>query len=308
VDKPLINVSLNPTYYCNFSCDFCYLTPEQLNDKTTLDLERLEELLMELSQHRTIDQVDLYGGEVLLLSESYHKALRELLGAYGCDDISLITNLSTVNSVALDPTYILTVSYDFEAREKADRVFNNLLTLPREFSILTLVSRAFLDTVTPDEYVHTFNLLTNMTVAELKPYSKNQANQQPVTNREFEQFVYAVLTHPDRQFHLENQTHLEQVLEGTHNSFSDDHVYITPAGNFAVLEFDKDNRELFLELDSFEDYLAWCTIEQQRVVNNSVCGSCQFFGKCLSEHLREEHNLLDSCNGFHDLIVRWSET
>ena len=27
-----ITLSVNPTYYCNFRCDFCYLTEEQLRD------------------------------------------------------------------------------------------------------------------------------------------------------------------------------------------------------------------------------------------------------------------------------------
>ena len=34
-----MNLSINPTYYCNFRCDFCYLTPEQLGDRQKIDLK-----------------------------------------------------------------------------------------------------------------------------------------------------------------------------------------------------------------------------------------------------------------------------
>ena len=33
--KP-ITVSINPSYFCNFRCDFCYLTSEQLGDQKDL--------------------------------------------------------------------------------------------------------------------------------------------------------------------------------------------------------------------------------------------------------------------------------
>ena len=39
--KP-ITVSINPSYFCNFSCDFCYLTPEQLKDQKRISLVDLD--------------------------------------------------------------------------------------------------------------------------------------------------------------------------------------------------------------------------------------------------------------------------
>ena len=40
-----ITVSINPTYYCNFRCDFCYLTEEQLSDRKIIKREDLEQSL-----------------------------------------------------------------------------------------------------------------------------------------------------------------------------------------------------------------------------------------------------------------------
>jgi hypothetical protein len=99
---------------------------------------------------------------------------------------------------------------------------------------------------------------------------------------------------------------LHEAIRMDRNSFSDDHVYITPSGKFGVLEFDLNDNEYFLELDSFEKYLEWCLIEKSRIYKNQFCSNCEFSGKCLSEHLRKVTSLDDSCNGFHNLI-KWAQ-
>ena len=50
MSRPSITLSLNPTYFCNFDCDFCYLTPDQLNDKKQLELGKLAKRVLELKQ------------------------------------------------------------------------------------------------------------------------------------------------------------------------------------------------------------------------------------------------------------------
>lgn len=307
MSKPKIVLSVNPSYHCNFRCSFCYLTPEQLGDTLTLTIARLDTLLSEVSRHYQIDHIDLYGGEVLLLPTDYHAELNRLWAKYDIPSLNLNTNLSLVNEVALNPNYTLSVSYDFTAREKHERVLENMLTLPRSYRILTLVSRTLLDTVTVDECVQTFNLLGQCDGVEFKPYSSNQANQHPVNYTEFEDFVYGVLTHPERTFEVENEHLLESVLDGTRNSFSDDHLYITPTGELAVLEFDDQSHEYFLPVGDIKGYRTWCSQEKRRVSHNVVCGKCNYFGNCLSEHLRPVVSLENSCNGFHNLIVKWSE-
>lgn len=303
--KPPLNLSLNCWYYCNFSCSFCYLTPEQLNDKQLLPLELLEQRVDEVLQHYRINHVDIYGGEVLLLPPEYLFGLKEIFHSRGIDDLVLITNLSVVNEVTLDEDFELSVSYDGLAREKSELVFTNMLMLTRQFTVLSLCGRDFLDQVSVDDYVQTLNLLSHLKCVEIKPYSSNQANNQPVTNREFEEFVWAVLTHPERTFYLENMTQIKQAVAGTRNAYSDDHVYITPTGDYAVLDFDLNDNELFLKVDGIAGYQAWCNKEKQRVDTNPFCASCEFLGTCLSEHLRNVKSMENSCNGFKGLLLRW---
>lgn len=85
-------LSINPTYYCNFKCDFCYLTTEQLNDRQLLPLDVLERRLQEVTAKTQVDMVDLYGGEIGLLTDHYVYELCDLLHKYNIDDINIINH------------------------------------------------------------------------------------------------------------------------------------------------------------------------------------------------------------------------
>lgn len=306
MSKPSLNLSVNPWYFCNFRCNFCYLTEKQLSDRTLLPLDVLEARLDELTETYEIGHADIYGGEVLLLPEQYLLEMKHILHARGIDDIVLVTNLSHVPDLVHDPAFQISVSYDFGARERHERVYENLMMLSNRFVMLTLASREFLDKVTPDEYVKTLSQLPHLRHAEIKPYSSNQANSHDVSFKEFEDFVWDVIHHPERNFTFETEWQLEDVLEGSRNAFSDDHIYITPNGKFAVLEFDEDDNEYFMELDDVQGYKDWCEVERSRVSMNAICNTCPYFGNCLSEHLREVTSLDKSCNGFRGLIDRWA--
>ena len=294
-------LSINPWYYCNFRCKFCYLTEQQLSDKKLLELDRLNEILSEISQHVNIDKVDLYGGELGLLPKQYWNDLITLLNVYGIDDISLITNLSMVNDITLDDRVYTTVSYDFDAREDSERVFKNMALLNKPFSILVLASPDVMKQDV-DEMINLFNMLDNLVSVEIKPYSSNQANQFEVPYTLFEDFVKKWILHPNKKFEFVNQLLIESVLDKTRNSFSDDHIYITPEGKYGVLEFDLNDNEFFLEYNTLEEYWQWCEKEKHRVGLNKYCSSCEYYGNCLSEHLREVKSLEESCNGFKHLI------
>ena len=87
-----INVSINPSYYCNFSCNFCYLTKDQLKDRRTITPEQLEEKLLEIVTHTKIDHVDLYGGEIGVLKREEFFALKRVIKKYYTGSINIITN------------------------------------------------------------------------------------------------------------------------------------------------------------------------------------------------------------------------
>lgn len=300
-------LSINPTYYCNFRCNFCYLTEEQLSDRKRLDLSVLSKRIDEVQQHYTVDMIDLYGGEIGLLPESYVDELCDLLRSKGIDDINIITNLSMVNSVIMNPNLYVTVSYDFDCREQHQRVWNNMLLLDKEFSILILAGPDLIKK-DPNEMIAQLNLLSNLSSVEIKPYSTNQANHYPVTHKQFEQFVQAWIESPiAKNFQFVNQTNIESTLSGQRNAFSNDHIYITPSGNFAVLEFDLNDREYFKELDTVEQYIDWAVKEPVKNVSD-ICKNCKYYGKCLTEHYRYVRDLDSGCNGYKGLLDWYATT
>jgi hypothetical protein len=261
-------------------------------------------MLSEVLMYDSIDHIDLYGGEIALLPDYYLEELKLCLESYGVDSVNINTNLSAINEAMFDPYYHISVSYDFTVREQHDKVWRNMALLPVQFSVLMLASDLLI-TEDVDNMIQQFNLLPNLTSVEIKPYSENQSNSLNVSFKDYEEFVKQWITSPvEKKFDFINEYLIEDVLDKKRNSFSDDHVYITPSGRWAVLEFDLNDKEYFLEYDSFDQYLVWTRLEKERVANNKFCNSCEYYGHCLSEHLREVKDLDNSCNGFK-LLIDW---
>jgi sulfatase maturation enzyme AslB (radical SAM superfamily) len=206
-----------------------------------------------------------------------------------------------INEITIDKRVYTSVSFDFEARESYDLVLKNMALLNKPFSILMLASPKLL-TQNVDEMISVLNTFTNLESVEIKPYSSNQANQHSVTHKEYEEFVKRWISSPiEKRFEFVNEYYIQDVLDEQRNAFSDDHVYITPTGKFAVLEFDLNDNEFFLELDTWQDYIKWTNKEKSSNVSD-ICRSCEFYGKCLTEHYRYVRNLDNSCNGYKFLI------
>lgn len=300
---PSINLSVNPTYYCNFRCNFCYLSPVQLSDRRRASLDNIESRLTELNQHGyIIDHVDLYGGEVGLLEGEYLFELDKVFQRYNNPSVNVITNLSSIHPYFLEEHVELSVSFDFGARERHEQVLRNILRTPKDVSILMLASPALL-AMDVDELITIFNQMGNVVSVEIKPYSENQSNQIPIKFSQFEDFVIRWIKSPiPKKFLFVNDDQILKSLNGTRVAFSKDHLYITPNAKFAVLEFDEFDREFFLELDNLSQYEEWKSIEVRRVHENKFCSKCEFIGKCLTEHYRDVRSLEHSCNGFKHLL------
>jgi len=294
-----MNVSINPTYFCNFSCDFCYLTPEQLADRNKIDLDVLDKRLGEITDE--IEHVDLYGGEIGALKKDYFYGLRDVIRKHYKGDINIITNFSMLHEGFFEDDFYLGVSYDFDAREKHDRVFNNMLMSPVPIAVLVLASPKVI-AMDVDMLISQLNLCSSIQSVEIKPYSINQANAHNVTHKQFEEFVIKWIESPvQKNFSFINQEHMKQSIMGFRNAFSNDHVYITPAGKFGVLEFDKEDKEYFLELDAYKDYLKWADQEPEKNVSD-ICKNCDYYGICLTEHYRYVKDLDNGCNGYKGLL------
>jgi len=296
-----ITVSINPSYFCNFRCNFCYLTPEQLGDQKKIPLAILNQRLKEISEVRKIDWVDLYGGEIGALKKDYFYGIKNVIRKYYKDKINIITNYSMLHEGFFENDFYLSVSYDFEAREKSDLVYNNMFQSTVPIAVLILASQKVIE-MNVDDMINKLNLCSSIESVEIKPYSINQANAHPITHKDFELFVKKwIESSVTKKFDFINEGKIIESLNKNYNAFSNNHVYITPNGNFAVLEFNKDDKEYFLELNSIKEYIKWA---EQEPINNvsDICKKCKYYGHCLTEHYRYVKDLTNSCNGYKGLL------
>jgi sulfatase maturation enzyme AslB (radical SAM superfamily) len=296
-----ITVSINPSYFCNFRCNFCYLTSEQLGDQKKISLSILDKRLEEISKIRNIEWIDLYGGEIGALKKNYFYQLKNVIRKYYKDKINIITNYSMLHEGFFENDFYLSVSYDFEAREKSDLVYNNMFQSPVPIAVLILASQNVIE-MNVDDMINKLNLCSSIESVEIKPYSINQANAQSVTHKDFELFVKKwIESSVTKKFDFINEGKIIESLNKNYNAFSNNHVYITPNGNFAVLEFDKDDKEYFLELSSVEEYIKWADNEPVKNISD-ICKKCKYYGHCLTEHYRYVKDLKNSCNGYKGLL------
>jgi hypothetical protein len=296
-----ITVSINPSYFCNFRCNFCYLTPEQLGDQKKIPLAILNQRLKEISEVRKIDWVDLYGGEIGALKKDYFYGIKNVIRKYYKDKINIITNYSMLHEGFFENDFYLSISYDFEAREKSDLVYNNMFQSTVPIAVLILASQKVIE-MNVDDMINKLNLCSSIESVEIKPYSINQANAHPITHKDFELFVKKwIESSVTKKFDFINEGKIIESLNKNYNAFSNNHVYITPNGNFAVLEFNKDDKEYFLELNSIKEYIKWA---EQEPINNvsDICKKCKYYGHCLTEHYRYVKDLTNSCNGYKGLL------
>lgn len=293
----MYTVSINPSYFCNFSCSFCYLTESQLRDTKKIELNRLDELLRQVP---SIEHVDLYGGEIGALKKDYFYSMKDVIRKHYDGDINVITNYSMIHEGFYDEDTYLSVSYDFAAREKSELVYKNMLMSPVPIAVLILASPQVLE-MDVEEMISMLNLCSSIDSVEIKPYSINQANSFNVTHKDYENFVIKWLTaSTPKKFHFINEDRIRDSYEGIYNAFSDNHIYITPNGKFGVLEFDKYDKEYFLELESWDEYIQWTQKEKETI--SDICKQCKYYGNCLTEHYRYVDNLENSCNGYKGLL------
>src|SRR5690606_3236336 len=87
-----------------------------------------------------VDHIDLYGGEIALLSTEYLEKLDEIILEYGDPSFNIVTNLSKVHDFFLRDHVDLSVSFDFEARQSHEKVLQNIMKTNKDIAILMLAS------------------------------------------------------------------------------------------------------------------------------------------------------------------------
>ncbi len=289
-------ISLAPSFHCNFRCPWCYLSVDQLRDKSLLDLSTLEQKLQEVAP---IDHVDIYGGEPATLPTHYVEQLLEVLQKY-TKSINVISNFSVVPKWFHRADLSISASYDWTFREHHEKVINNIIGFSRPIPILMLATEE-LCRVDPKEIASVLNAIQTIKSLEIKPYSTNQFNQHNMDWTVFEEWIKQWLN-LDLKFELVNRSLLERSVQKIYNAYSDNHLYLGPDGSFSVLDFDLNDQEYFRPMRDLNEYKQWIANERKMVQQNEFCSTCQWQGHCATEHYRNVKSIDRSCNGFRNLL------
>lgn len=291
-----MNISLAPSFHCNFRCHWCYLSEEQLRDKTLVDLTVLNNQLLAAGP---VTHVDIYGGEAGTLPVEYAEQLLALIKQH-TDSINVISNFSVIPDWFHRDDITVSASYDWTFRQQHERVLNNIIGFSKPVPILMLATEELCQ-VDPAEIAQLLNGIRTVRSLEIKPYSTNQFNQHGMNWLIFEEWIKKWLT-LDLNFELVNHNLLENSVNKVYNAYSTDHLYIGPNGEFSVLDFDLNDREYFRHIQDMDDYQQWVAREQHMVQNNKFCKQCPWIGHCMTEHYRNVQSLDLSCNGFKNLL------
>lgn len=291
-----MNISLAPSFHCNFRCPWCYLSVDQLRNKTLIDLNVLNQRLNEMSP---ITHVDIYGGEPGTLPVEFADNLLNLLKNH-TSSINVISNFSVIPKWFYRDDITVSASYDWIFREQHDKVLTNIITFGKPISLLMLATED-LCKVDPTEIASVLNSIRTVRSLEIKPYSTNQFNQHGMNWNIFEDWIKKWLD-LDLNFELINRQILDKSVSKEYDAYSNNHLYIDPNGNYSVLDFDLNDREFFKPIADIEEYKTWVKKEYTMVENNKFCKSCQWKGHCATEHYRNVTSLDKSCNGFKHLL------
>jgi sulfatase maturation enzyme AslB (radical SAM superfamily) len=291
-----MNISLAPSFHCNFRCSWCYLSVEQLRNKSLIDLSLLDSRLIEAGP---IEHVDIYGGEPGTLPSHFAIELVDLLKKHTAS-INVISNFSVIPDWFHRTDITVSASYDWVFREQYDKVLTNIIGFSKPIPILMLATDK-LCKIQPKEIAQVLNNIRTIGSLEIKPYSQNQFNQYKMDWTVFEEWIKEWIK-LDLNFHLVNKDILDNSKNKLYNAYSDNHLYVGPDSNFSVLDFDLNDLEYFRPIKDIADYKKWVAKEVQMVQSNKFCKDCRWQGHCATEHYRNVTTLEYSCNGFKNLL------
>lgn len=279
--ETLKNLSIQPSFCCNWHCKFCYLGGLK-SDNTLLSIDVLKKRLSEIKQHYQIINVQILGGEPSILAVDYLEKLQLLIQNYS---VTYVTNFSNMNFInfCLQHNVKLTVSVNKERQHFYDTV-NNLKKVKglKNIQLSSIVLPSLLnDTV--ENILQFYNDL-GFDVYFLK-YNASQTNKfnYCITNDEYYQFINNLVKQYKQGNYIFKLKNIDFLSQKDVNAISCDTLFINPNGKFSTITYDKEDKEHFVEFDTVEQFNKFYadTLSQQKI----VCKDCQCYSQCGSENI-----------------------
>jgi len=297
--RPKLALSINPLYKCNMNCPFCYLGSLKDN-KNILDLTYLMNTLNNISFRYNIECIDIYGGEISLLSEFYFDMLVKLCKTFS-RKVNITTNFVDFNKPIINNFDNIGVSLDFNNyRLNQKRVYENIKAAIQSGKVINILS---LDISCQQNEEEIINILNNLHIHSWKliPYSKSKENKLDFKGYQyFENTVEKFLKLQDKmKFSFINKLELDGIINEDY--YNTTHFYITPNNKVALLQFDN-NEEYFNEFNSLDELYE--ELKNEQLKRDKYCKNCSIKNKCLAEHFNYNYKG-KSCSGFKNLIINY---
>lgn len=295
--RPKLSLSINPLYKCNMNCPFCYLGSLKDNENK-LDLTYLMNTLNNISFRYNIENIDIYGGEVSLLSEFYFDMLVKLCKTFS-KNVNITTNFIDFNKPIINNFDNIGVSLDFNNfRVDQHKVYDNIKAAIQSGKVINVLSLDISCQQNEEEIIDTLNKL-KIQSWRIIPYSKSKETKMEFKGYQFfEDTVKKFLKLQDKmKFSFINKLELDGIINEDYYNTS--HFYVTPNNKVALLQFEN-NEEYFHEFDSLDELYDELKNEQLR--RDNYCKNCSVKNKCLAEHFNYEYKGV-SCSGLKNLIV-----
>lgn len=290
------NISIMPTYKCNFDCEYCYLG-ELTKNKKILDLNILNERLSEIEKKYIIETVTIYGGEISLLDKKYLDDLYSLTKDY---DPLLVTNLSNewIIEYSLNKNLNVSISLNEERphyKQTLEKIYKykNLKNL--SLSVVVLPSLLKRDVKELLEFYESIGLEIMFIQYHPSIYSHKKYN---ISTKDYIDFLINILNEKHKNKYnitICNEIILNDIkYSPTANNF----IFINPDGNYSSIKYDNNEIESPIIFNTLQEWENFCNNEFEWYKEN--CNSCKYFKKCKAEHLI---NLKPgNCSGLYNLL------
>ena len=315
MDKPLITVSVMPTYLCNNNCNYCYLGGMGcLNNPDILVPKVLKARLEEVSERYDIERIELYGGDLSLVPENTRNELFRI-SRYYSNDVKVTW---TAIELALKHGFKeedINISINPERADYSRNTF--LLKKHNKVGVITVVTDRLLRSVSPEELFETVlhNARGNVT---LMPYIDHSNTPNPyVSNMDYSSYLLTAVKYYNnsdckKRFCFTNDVLIRDCIDHRYSCAMRNNVFITPNGKFACIDFDSTTKqEYFHKFKNLSQWEERCNEEDLDRVHH--CGTCEYYTTCLADHFkrpdqrRSYETEYDICNGLTPVIDWYKE-
>lgn len=299
-----IKVFVTTNFFCNYSCEYCYLGGLRYSN-VIIKTDELYRQLKAISFVRDIEEIVIAGGETTLLPMETIKKIIFVCKQF-TDNISFVSNFSDTKKAEEIYNLVgsLSVSLNRERTNYKETV-QKLLTTELKNISLSIVATPSILNMNINEFIQELELFARpVLLLRYSPSIYNKTDYK-ISNREYENFLQSLIKtymEKPRNFRLLNIEEIERCLEKKEEPWKESCIFIDPYNRFTSLDY-KYGREYFKTYDSFLEFIKDSKKEKEEFAR--ICNNCKYFGHCYAEHMKT-WNPDDSCCGMKGL-VEWYE-